>query len=167
MLRNPSLRRNVIRSPILSEFNVPANPSKRHPVLHPALCRYTSEGDETVVTDIHLQPNSESGELIIFDDDDQELSRTIINEWVEYESDDFYTVVEPILRAEVEALKESGKLEKLCLMKPYSFVLVDEDKETVAELLLVDEDDTLLLNDELLKGLDEELDAFLKDLLER
>ena len=135
--------------------------------LKTALCRYTSEGDETVVTDIHLQPNSESGELIIFDDDDQELSRTIINEWVEYESDDFYTVVEPILRAEVEALKESGKLEKLCLMKPYSFVLVDEDKETEAELLLVDEDDTLLLNDELLKGLDEELDAFLKDLLER
>ena len=135
--------------------------------LKTALCRYTSEGDETVVTDIHLQPNSESGELIIFDDDDQELSRTIINEWVEYESDDFYTVVEPILRAEVEALRESGKLEKLCLMKPYSFVLVDEDKETVAELLLVDEDDTLLLNDELLKGLDEELDAFLKDLLER
>ena len=135
--------------------------------LKTALCRYTSEGEETVVTDIHLQPNSESGELIIFDDDDQELSRTIINEWVEYESDDFYTVVEPILRAEVEALKESGKLEKLCLMKPYSFVLVDEDKETVAELLLVDEDDTLLLNDELLKGLDEELDAFLKDLLER
>ena len=135
--------------------------------LKTALCRYTSEGDETVVTDIHLQPNSESGELIIFDDDDQELSRTIINEWVEYERDDFYTVVEPILRAEVEALKESGKLEKLCLMKPYSFVLVDEDKETVTELLLVDEDDTLLLNDELLKGLDEELDAFLKDLLER
>lgn len=135
--------------------------------LKTALCRYTSEGDETVVTDIHLQPNPESGELIIFDDDDQELSRTIINEWVEYESDDFYTVVEPILRAEVEALKESGKLEKLCLMKPYSFVLVDEDKETVTELLLVDEDDTLLLNDELLKGLDEELDAFLKDLLER
>lgn len=135
--------------------------------LKTALCRYASEGDETVVTDIHLQPNSESGELIIFDDDDQELSRTIINEWVEYESDDFYTVVEPILRVEVEALKESGKLEKLCLMKPYSFVLVDEDKETVAELLLVDEDETLLLNDELLKGLDEELDAFLKDLLER
>ena len=52
-------------------------------------------------------------------------------------------------------------------MKPYSFTLVDGDKETVAELLLVD-DDTLLLNDdELLKGLDAELDAFLKDLLEK
>ena len=48
--------------------------------LKTTLCQNASEGDETVVTDIHLQPNSESGELIIFDDDDQELSRTIINE---------------------------------------------------------------------------------------
>jgi hypothetical protein len=43
--------------------------------------------------------------------------------------------------------------------------LVDEDKETLAELLLID-DDTLLVNEELLKGLDEELDEFLKKLLE-
>ena len=49
----------------------------------------------------------------------------------------------------------------------FSFVLVDEDRETVTELLLIDDEDTLLLNDELLKGLDEELDAFLKDLLEK
>ena len=48
----------------------------------------------------------------------------------------------------------------------YSFVLVDEDKETVAELLLID-DDTLLVDDELLKGLDKELDEFLKNLLEK
>ena len=47
-----------------------------------------------------------------------------------------------------------------------SFVLVDDDKETIAELLLMD-DDTLLVNEELLKGLDEELDSFLKELLEK
>ena len=51
-------------------------------------------------------------------------------------------------------------------MKPFSFVLVDEDKETITELLLMD-DDTLLVNEELLKGLDEELDTFLKELLEK
>lgn len=135
--------------------------------LKEALCRYVSGGEESVVTDIHLQPNSESGELVIYDDDDKVLARTIVNEWVEYDSDDFYAVVEPILRTELEALKATGLLEKLSLMKPYSFVLVDEEKETVAELLLVDDEETLLLNDELLKGLDEELDAFLKDLLER
>ena len=55
----------------------------------------------------------------------------------------------------------------LSIIKPYSFVLVDDEKETIAELLLVDDEETLLLNDELLKGLDEELNAFLKDLLEK
>lgn len=54
----------------------------------------------------------------------------------------------------------------MTILKPYSFVLVDEEKETIAELLLVD-DDTILVNDELLKGLDKELDEFLKELLEK
>lgn len=63
-------------------------------------------------------------------------------------------------------MKNQGAFDKLTIMKPFSFVLVDDDKETIAELLLLD-DDTLLVNEELLKGLDEELDAFLKDLLEK
>ena len=63
-------------------------------------------------------------------------------------------------------MKECGEFDKLTILKPYSFVLVDEERETIAELLLVD-DDTLLVNDELLKGLDQELDAFLKELLEK
>ena len=51
-------------------------------------------------------------------------------------------------------------------MKTFFFVLVYDFKETLAELLLMD-DDTLLVNEELLKGLDEELDSFLKELLEK
>ena len=134
--------------------------------LKEALQAYAADGDKSVVTDIHLQPRQDSGELVVFDDDDNELSRTIIDEWVDFESDDFYNQVESLLRAEVAVLKDEGLLDNLCLMKPYSFVLVDEEKETVAELLLMDDDDTLLLNEELLKGLDKELDDFLKDLLE-
>lgn len=135
--------------------------------LREAVDKYIADGERTVVTDIHLQPKQGSGELVIFNDDDEELSRTIIEEWVDYSEDDFYTIVERILRGEINALKDTGVLDKLAIMKPYSFVLVDEDRETVTELLLIDEEDTLLLNDELLKGLDEELDAFLKDLLEK
>ena len=134
--------------------------------LREAVDKYIADGERTVVTDIHLQPKQDSGELVIFNDD-EELSRTIIEEWVDYSEDDFYTIVERILRGEINALKDTGVLDKLAIMKPYSFVLVDEDRETVTELLLIDEEDTLLLNDELLKGLDEELDAFLKDLLEK
>lgn len=135
--------------------------------LREAVDKYIADGERTVVTDIHLQPKQDSGELVIFNDDDKELSRTIIEEWVDYSEDDFYTIVERILRGEINALKDTGVLDKLAIMKPYSFVLVDEDRETVTELLLIDDEDTLLLNDELLKGLDEELDAFLKDLLEK
>lgn len=136
--------------------------------LKEALASYIpGEDKNTVVTDIHLQPRQDSGELVIFDDDDTELARTIIDEWVDYEGDDFYAETEPLLRAEVTAVKEEGGLNDLRLMKPYSFVLVDDDKETVSDLLLIDDDDTLLLSDELLKGLDEELDDFLKKLLEK
>ena len=119
-----------------------------------------------MVTDIHVQPVADSGELVIFNDDDEELARTIIDEWVEYEGDDFYQVVEPVLKGVLATLKDEGTFDCLTLMKPYSFVLVDDEKETVAELLLMD-DDTLLLDGELLKGRDEELDACVKDLLEK
>ena len=83
-----------------------------------------------------------------------------------YEGDDFDENMERILSNLLCNLKNRGAFDKLTIMKPFSFVLVDDDKETIAELLLLD-DDTLLVNEELLKGLDEELDAFLKDLLEK
>lgn len=133
--------------------------------LKEAVARYVGKTENTVVTDIHLQPRPESGELLIFNDDDEELARTIIDEWVDNDSEDFYAQVENVLRSELMIQKEEGTFNQLALLKPYSFVLVDEEKETVAELLLIDDEETLLLNDELLKGLDEELDAFLKELL--
>ena len=96
----------------------------------------------------------------------EELSSTVIEEWMTYEGDDFYENIERILSNLLCNMKSKDTFDKLTIMKPFSFVLVDDDKETIAELLLLD-DDTLLVNEELLKGLDEELDAFLKDLLEK
>lgn len=130
-----------------------------------ALAKYRG-CEENIVSDIHLQANPVSGEVIIFDDDDAQLAAAIIEEWTNYNGNNFQADAERVLSTVLNNMKSAGDFDKLTLMKPYSFVLVDEDKETVAELLLMD-DDTLLLNDELLKGLDEELDAFLKDLLEK
>ena len=131
-----------------------------------AIGKYTCGCEQTIVTDIHLQPNQNSGELSIFDDEDEELANTSIEEWMTYEGDDFYENVERILSTLLHNMKNGGDFEKLTILKPYSFVLVDDEKETIAELLLMD-DDTLLVNEELLKGLDEELDSFLKELLEK
>ena len=131
-----------------------------------AICKYTGNCNQTIVTDLHLQPNQNSGELSIFDDEDEELAKTSINEWTGYEGDAFYEDVERVLTTKLNEMKNANAFGSMNILKPFSFVLVDEDKETVAELLLMD-DDTLLINNELLKGLDKELDDFLKDLLEK
>ena len=112
-----------------------------------AVAKYTCNCEQTVVTDIHLQPDQTSGQLNIY-------------------NDDFLESVEPSLRNILCRMKDAGDFDKVTILKPYSFVLVDDEKETIAELLLVD-DDTILVNDELLKGLDKELDEFLKELLEK
>jgi len=131
-----------------------------------ALGKYMSDSGTNVITDIHLQPDMESGLLVISDDDDVVLAEQQIPEWVEGNPENFYADAEMSLKKVLNQLREDGTLASLKILKPYSFVLVDGEKETVAELMVVDDDGTLFLNDELLKGLDDELDAFLKDLLE-
>lgn len=131
-----------------------------------AVERYACGCEQTIVTDIHIQPNQNSGEFIIFDDDDNELANVTIEEWLTYEADDFYDSIERALRSLICKMKEAGAFNKLTILKPYSFVLVDEEKESIADLLLLD-DDTLLVSSELLEGLDRELDDFLKELLEK
>jgi hypothetical protein len=52
----------------------------------------------------------------------------------------------------------------MSVLKPYSFVLEDDDRETIEELYLVD-DDIVILNEELMADLDKDLDDFLNKLL--
>ena len=131
-----------------------------------ALDKYVS-GNAQVITDIHMQVDMESGQLVISDDDDAVLAEQQIPEWESANPENFYTDVEIALKRVLNQLREEGALENVKILKPYSFVLEDSTKETVAELLMMDDEETLFLNDELLKGLDEELNTFLKDLLEK
>lgn len=135
--------------------------------LRTALKGYISTGVPNVITDFYIQPDWKSGELVIWNDDDDELARVIVKEWVEANPENFYAECEAIVKKVLNQLSSEDVLLGLSVLKPYSFVLVDEEKETVAELLLVDDEETMLLSEDLLKGLDEELDAFLKDLLEK
>ena len=41
--------------------------------LQEAIDKFIADGEKTVVTDIHLQPKQDSGELVLFNDDDEEL----------------------------------------------------------------------------------------------
>ena len=52
----------------------------------------------------------------------------------------------------------------MSILQPYSFVLEDEDKEPVEELYLVD-NDTVIIDSDMMQDLDKDLDAFLEKLL--
>lgn len=133
-------------------------------VIRLALTKISGNEEDLSVTDIHIQPSQETGCIKIYDDEDNLLASDTIDEWKEYEEEDFNAGVAKVLKEEIEALKKDGLIDSLKILKPYYFVLIDENKETIADIYLVD-DDTLILNDELLKGLDKELDDFLEQLL--
>jgi hypothetical protein len=56
-------------------------------------------------------------------------------------------------------------VENMSILKPFSFVLENDEKEPVAELYLVD-DETVIIDPDLVQGLDKDLDDFFKKLFE-
>ena len=118
--------------------------------------------EESSVTDFHIKVNRENGELTILDDDDKTLARVHIKEWEDEHED---AAIEKELQSELSKMQQQGMFESLNIAKPYSFVLTDEDDQSIVDLLIID-DDTLMLNADLLEGFDEEMNAFLKKLLE-
>ena len=128
-----------------------------------AINEIANQAESAYITDFHLHINAD-GLLTIQDDDEQLLASNEVEEWIDNNDSEFNTKVARNLSNILQRVKNEKLFESVNLLKPYSFVLVDDERETIEELLLID-DDILIINDELLKGLDEELDNFLKDLL--
>ena len=118
--------------------------------------------EETKVTDFHIYVDGNKGDVIVMDDDDNSLARVHILEW---EGEHNEEVFEKELRSLLSEMHKNGLFENLNIAKPYSFVLTDDDQQSIVDLLIID-DDTIILSEDLLKGFDEEMDEFLKHLLE-
>lgn len=124
--------------------------------------KFPYSDEPTRLTDIHLRVSQESGEMLAFDDDDNEITRCVIEEWIDNKDDNFYAGVTTILR---QSLKKLSKvIDKMGILKPYSFVLEDDEKENIAELYIAD-DDTIIISGDLMEGLDKDLDHFFDELM--
>ena len=121
-----------------------------------------SEEEASCLTDIHIRVTQETGELMAFDDDDNEITRCIVEEWIGNTEDDFYEQITSIIRRAIDRQKKLA--DNLGILKPYSFVLEDDDKENISELYVVD-DDMVIIDTELMAGLDKELNDFFEKLL--
>ena len=124
--------------------------------------KFPTDKEASMLTDVHLRVTQETGELMALDDDDKELTRCVIEQWIDNKDDDFYTAITPVLRKCLE--KNKNIVDNLSILKPYAFVLEDDDREAVAELYVVD-DDTVIIDSELMEGLDKDLDSFFEKLL--
>ena len=124
--------------------------------------KFPASQEADIMTDIHIRVTQESGELMAFDDDDNEITRCVIEQWIDNKDDDFYNEVAEVLRKRLE--KNRQTIDTMSILKPFSFVLEDDDKESVGELYLAD-DETVIISSELMEGLDDDLDNFLADLL--
>ncbi len=124
--------------------------------------KFPASQEASLMTDIHIRVAQESGEILAFDDDDNEITRAVIEQWIDNKEDNFYSDITNIIRKCIE--KKKGLVENMSILKPYSFVLEDDDKENIAELYVVD-DDTVIIDTELMEGLDKDLDDFLTRLL--
>ena len=124
--------------------------------------KFPATQEASIFTDIHIRVNQETGELVAFDDDDREITRVIIEKWINNQDDGFYDTVAKQLRKCIE--REKKIVENMAVIRPYSFILEDEDKENIAELYVVD-DDTVIIDPDLMEGLGKDLDDFLEKLL--
>ena len=125
--------------------------------------KFPPSEEANVMTDIHLRVTQETGELMAFDDNDEELNRCIIEDWIDNTDDDFFEQIPSVFRKCLDKMKDT--VENMSILKPFSFVLENDDKESVAELYLVD-DETVIIDPDLMQGLNEDLDDFFKKLFE-
>ncbi|HET9571883.1 MAG TPA: hypothetical protein VFP20_10800 [Bacteroidales bacterium] len=123
---------------------------------------------QAAIVDLYLLPNPEAGEFSVFDDEDHELIKVPVEVWQEnYETLDNEVELkecEAMLTEIANKIKDEGLFDRINILKPFSVLMVDEEMETLAELLLLD-DEQYLIDDHFLKHMDEELDAFFEKLM--
>ncbi|WP_102406798.1 hypothetical protein [Parabacteroides bouchesdurhonensis] len=131
-----------------------------------AIGKLAKDESGNFISDLYVQADQESGELQIYDEEEQLIEKTIIFDWVNNTEEEniFNERVAASVKAVLSILSTKDAFNHLRFMKPLSISLTDEDFVVIDELLFLD-DDMLRLDDPLLKDLDADLDEFLANLL--
>lgn len=119
-----------------------------------------------MLTDLYWQVNLSSGEFVVLNDNQQVLVCASVKEWVSDDVEKSLSIkeIEKILRDIVQKLEAENFLENINVQMPFSILMVDEDMENLCELFFVDEE-SVPLDNNIIRHIDEELDAFFKELM--
>ncbi len=118
------------------------------------------------ISDIYVQADPENGELLVYDETEKLVDKTIIFSWVKNteEEEAFNKRVATSVKKALNVIVTTGIFDNPQFLKPLSVSLTDDTFGVIEELLFLD-DDTFRLDDPLLKDLDSDLDEFLAKLL--
>lgn len=114
------------------------------------------------LTDIYLVVDKDSGELSIYDDEENLLSQVLVEAWVELDDD---TEIENALSEVVAKFDDEDRFGALDLYKPFSISLADENFVVQKELLVIEDDSIVRLENDFMERIDKEFDDFLNKLL--
>lgn len=126
--------------------------------------KFPLQEEVNMLTDIHIRVSQDNGDMIAYDDNDNEITRCVIEQWIECKEDAFYDQVLLQLRSNFK--KNANIVDNLGLLKPYSFVLENDDCENMGEVYMAD-DDTVIIGGDIMPDLDKDLDKFLSTLLDK
>lgn len=134
-------------------------------LIEEAIQKVAECSQEEVITDFHVTTNSDNGEVFIYDDNDEVLAKGSIDGFEEKDENEFRKIVGKAFRQILSKMDAEHRFDSLNIFRPFSFVIAD-DKQEISEDLYVVDSDTVIVSDELLKGLDDELNDFLNQLLQ-
>ena len=77
--------------------------------------KFPASQEASVLTDVHFCVNQDTGEMTVLDDDDNEITRCVVEQWIDDKSDDFYEQVAMIMRGELK--KHANLLESMSILK--------------------------------------------------
>ena len=131
-----------------------------------AIQKMTTDKNGNYISDIYVQADPENGELLIYDEGENLVDKTVIFDWVNNTEGEevFNRRVADVLKSVLASLSAKNIFDNPRFIKPLSISLTDESFVVIEELLFLD-DDMLRLDDPLLKDLDADLDKFLDELL--
>ena len=119
---------------------------------------------EEEITDFVIRFDLENGTLSVSDDNEVILSTVSLPSDIELDDDTSQKeALLTTLRLELKKMHMEQCFDTLNVFKPFSFIAIDEDLSE-EDLLIVD-DKNFIVGDDLLKGLEDDLDSFLENLL--
>lgn len=131
-----------------------------------AIERLKDESSSRLINDLYVQADRETGELQIYDEEENLIDKVVIFDWVNNKADEctFNKKVSAVVKAVLTILSSKDAFADSPFMRPLSISLTDDNFVVIDELLFLD-DEMFRLDDPLLKDLDADLDRFLNQLL--